>query len=67
MPDLVDARWQGPHRGRLPDGTDLVPGETVVQVPRAEAMESDHWEVVERELEAPSPPAAAGAQQQPAL
>lgn len=42
----VDARWVGVFEAALPDGTTLVPGETVVQIPEAEAKASDNWEVV---------------------
>ena len=40
----VNARWVAPFEAQLPDGTPLIPGETVVPVPADEAKDSDHWE-----------------------
>lgn len=40
---LCKALWVGPDR-HLDDGTVLVAGETVVEIPVAEAEASDHWE-----------------------
>jgi hypothetical protein len=43
----VKARWVASYKAELPDGTELVPGETVVEgLPRAEAEDSDNWELV---------------------
>lgn len=44
MAKTVKALWVGPFEADLPDGTHLVPGETVVEVSAGEAAESDHWE-----------------------
>lgn len=43
---MIDATWVGPGGHVLPDGTDLVPGVTVVQITKGEANESDNWEPV---------------------
>ena len=45
MAGLVDALWVGPYGHRLPDGTLLETGVTVVAVGKDEAESSDHWEV----------------------
>ncbi|MGH9380884.1 MAG: hypothetical protein ACRD2Z_09780 [Thermoanaerobaculia bacterium] len=45
MADLVDARWVATYVAEL-GKTLLVPGETVVKIPRGEAEASDNWEVV---------------------
>lgn len=42
-PKLVSARWVAPYVAQLLDGTVLVPGETVVEIPEGEARESDNW------------------------
>lgn len=42
-PKTVSATWVGPFEGRTPDGTALIPGETVVEVPAGEAEESAFW------------------------
>lgn len=44
--DTCKALWVAGFRAILPDGTELVPGETVVTMPRAEAEASDHWRPV---------------------
>lgn len=44
MPKTVKARWIGPFEADLPNGTHLVPGETVVEISAGEAEGSDHWE-----------------------
>lgn len=44
MAKTVKARWIGPFEADLPDGTHLVPGETVVEIPAGEAESSAHWE-----------------------
>ena len=41
----VKAKWVGTYEAELPDGTSLVPNETVVDLPRDEAEGSDNWEV----------------------
>ena len=41
--DLVKAKWVGTFRAFLEDGTELIPGETVVEIPAGEAEESAHW------------------------
>ena len=41
----VKAKWVGTYEAELPDGTQLVPGETVVDLPRDEAEGSDNWQV----------------------
>jgi hypothetical protein len=43
---LVDARWVAPFQAELPDRTVLVPHETVVAIPEAEAEGSDNWKIV---------------------
>lgn len=43
---LVDATWRGPWGYVLPDGTALIPGETVKQVPEFQANDDDYWEPV---------------------
>lgn len=40
----VNARWVAPFEAQLPDGTPLVPNETVVPISADEAKDSDHWE-----------------------
>lgn len=45
MSELIKARWIG-FPAALADGTPLVPGETVVKIPAAEAKASDNWEPV---------------------
>lgn len=45
-PKLVKARWVCPTESELVDGTVLVPGETVVEIPEGEAEASDNWEIV---------------------
>lgn len=44
MLDTVNARWVAGYRAQLPDGTQLVPGETVAAVPAGEAAESANWQ-----------------------
>lgn len=44
--ETVKALWVGPFEAELPDGTKLVPRETVVEIPVGEAEESDYWEPV---------------------
>jgi hypothetical protein len=44
--DVVEARWVGPFEAELVDKTILTPGETVVSIPRAEAIASENWEVL---------------------
>lgn len=41
------ARWVHPNEHALSDGTVLVPGETIVEIPAAE-LDSSHWEKVSR-------------------
>lgn len=43
---LVNARWVGPGTQVLPDGTELIPGETVIAISDGEATDSDNWEKV---------------------
>lgn len=47
MPDsagkTVEATWVAPFEASLPDGTVLVPNETVARIPEAEAQDSTHW------------------------
>ena len=43
-PKLVNAKWVGPYEAQLPDGTVLVPGETVVEIGEGEARASDNWQ-----------------------
>jgi hypothetical protein len=45
-PKPVKARWVGTYEAQLTDGTVLVPGETVAEIPPGEAEASDNWEVV---------------------
>lgn len=44
--EIVEARWVGPSEAELPDKRILVPGVTVVEIPKPEAIASDNWEVV---------------------
>jgi hypothetical protein len=43
---LVSARWVATYEARFVDGTQLVPGETVVKIPEPEAEASANWEIV---------------------
>lgn len=43
MSETVEATWVGTYRARLEDGTELIPGETVVEISAGEAEESEHW------------------------
>ena len=46
----IPALYVGPPACKLMDGTDLVPGETVVDIPEGEAHESANWTpVVQRQ------------------
>lgn len=45
MSGTVEARWVGPGGFQLNDGTALVPGVTVADIPEGEAHESDNWHV----------------------
>lgn len=45
-PKLVDAKWVAPYEAQLPDGSTLIPGESVVKVPEGEAQSSDNWQPV---------------------
>lgn len=47
MSDLIRATWTGPAGCKLPDGTELVPGETVAEVSAGEARISENWQPVE--------------------
>jgi hypothetical protein len=38
--------WIGPWGHKLPDGTDLIPGETQVEVSDQQATDDPYWEVV---------------------
>lgn len=40
----VDALWVGPAGFAHYDGTGLIPGETVVSIPKGEAESSDNWQ-----------------------
>ncbi len=42
----VKARWVAGYPASLPDGTQLEPNKTVVNLPEAEARGSDNWEIV---------------------
>lgn len=45
--ETVNAKWVGPFEAIKPGIPEpLVPGETVVEMPKAEAQESDYWEPV---------------------
>lgn len=44
--DTCKALWVAGFPAVLPDGTQLVPGETVVEIPRGEAEQSAHWRPV---------------------
>lgn len=46
MAKTVKARWVGAFEAELPDGTVLVPHETVAEISAGEAQESDHWQPV---------------------
>ncbi len=44
--DTVKATWNGPFEAELPGHAEpLVPGESVVEIPREEAEASDNWKV----------------------
>ncbi len=43
---LVKARWVASYPAEMADKTQLVPGETVVEIPKVEAEASDNWEIV---------------------
>lgn len=43
---LVSARWVASYEAQLPDGTVLVPNETVVEIGEGEAKASDNWQPV---------------------
>ena len=45
-PERVEAMWVGPHDASLPSGERLEPGVTVVAMPRGEAEQSEHWQVL---------------------
>ena len=64
MSDVVNARWVAAYVAEL-GRTLLVPGETVVKIPRGEAEASDNWEVLEDRIKrrdtAPSEPSEAAA------
>jgi hypothetical protein len=42
----IDARWVAGFHAIAPDGTPLIPGETVAKVGVDEARDSDNWEPV---------------------
>ena len=46
LPPLVEARWVGPY-GRLMDGRELAPGQTIIEISPHEAHGSDHWQIVD--------------------
>lgn len=50
----IKARWVGPGEVSLPDGTHLVPGETVYEISEGEARESDNWQPVVAEKPKPT-------------
>lgn len=41
--ETVKALWVAGYEASLPDGTVLVPNETVVEIPAGEADASDNW------------------------
>ena len=43
--ETVEATWVAGYEASLPDGTVLVPNETVVEIPAGEAEASDNWAV----------------------
>lgn len=45
-PKLVKAQWVAPYEAQLPDGTVLIPGETVAEIGEGEARGSDNWKPV---------------------
>lgn len=55
MSDPIRATWTGPAGCKLPDGTELVPGETVAEVPAGEARGSENWQPVEHRKHAAKP------------
>jgi hypothetical protein len=42
----VIAIWCGPWGYKLPDGTDLIPGESRREIPEAQANDDPNWQVV---------------------
>lgn len=43
---LVKALWVAGFHAELPNGTALIPGETVCQITEGEAAQSDNWQLV---------------------
>ena len=44
----IDARWAASFEAVAPDGTALIPGQTIYKVGRDEARDSDNWEPVRK-------------------
>lgn len=45
-PKIVKAKWVAPYEASLPDGTLLIPGESVIELPEGEAQSSENWQPV---------------------
>lgn len=52
----IDAKWIGPWGYKLPDGTELIPGETVRPVPEDQANDDPYWSPVELPKPKDNPP-----------
>ena len=61
----VKAKWVASYEAELPDGTALVPGETIVEISKDEAEVSDNWEVAKSKAakKADAPVAGAAAEE----
>lgn len=54
---LVDATWIGPWGFKLPDGTNLIPNETVCPMPAFQVEGDPYWErVAPRKAKDSTPP-----------
>jgi hypothetical protein len=41
---MARATWIGPWGHKLPDGTELIPGETECDVPESQATDDPNWD-----------------------
>jgi hypothetical protein len=48
MPEkgFVNAKWVASYEAELSDGTRLIPGETIIELGKDEAEQSDNWQPV---------------------
>lgn len=49
----VKALWVGPFEAQVPDGTVLIPGETVYEVTAGEAEQSAYWQPLKAQRNEP--------------